>query len=112
MVKMSIGTGVLGMPYAASKAGIMFHIIGLAFATLWNSYSVLRLAESRSYVEKNMKNVKQMGNVPQNTNTFGVMAWHAFGSVGLTFVDLVMIILMMGITIAYEGELESNEFIV
>jgi proton-coupled amino acid transporter len=102
MVKMSIGTGVLGMPYAASKAGIMFHIIGLAFATLWNSYSVLRLAESRSYVEKNMKNVKQMGNVPQNTNTFGVMAWHAFGSVGLTFVDLVMIILMMGITIAYE----------
>jgi amino acid permease len=112
MIKLSIGAGVLGIPYAASEAGIIFHIIGLTFVTIWNSYSVHRLAESRSYVEKYTKDISQKHREFENINTFGIMAFHAFGSVGLYFIDSVLAILMIGIIIAYEGKLRLNEAIV
>ena len=105
MIKMSIGTGVIGIPYAASEGGIIFHIIGLALVTIWNNYSIHRLVESRSYVLQHKKDEgDQKSEEPENTSTFGVMTWHAFGSAGLYFIDSVLALLMIGIIVAYEGK--------
>lgn len=42
---------------------------------------------------------------PLSSGTFGKLAWYAFGSIGLHTIDAIMIILMFGIVIAYEGKL-------
>lgn len=39
---------------------------------------------------------------PSGTSTFGKVAWHAFGSWGLHFLDFIMISLFMGVIISYE----------
>lgn len=110
ITKLCIGTGVLAIPFAATEGGLVFHIIGLCFIAMWNSYSVHRLLESRSYI-KNFKTSLEANDslddeqkeAPKNTNEFGYVTWHAFGGVGLQIVDSIMIMLMLGIIIAYEA---------
>ena len=115
MVKMCVGTGVLAVPFAANAGGLLFHIIGLAFVTMWNIYSVHRLAESRTYVEEYKLEKRHDGDndgderqaqeqPPENTNTLGLITWHAFGMPGLHMVDSILAMLMLGIIIAYEGK--------
>eukprot|EP00979_Chaetoceros_neogracilis_P000057 scaffold17_cov259-Chaetoceros_neogracile.AAC.9 len=110
IVKLCIGTGVLAIPFAATEGGLVFHIIGLCFIAMWNSYSVHRLLESRSYIKnykitlganENFDDEKE--EAPKNTNEFGYVTWHAFGWAGLQLADSIMIMLMLGIIVAYEA---------
>jgi len=100
MVKMCVGTGVIGIPFAATEGGILFNIFGLGLITMWNAYSVRCLAESRSYITQHK--VDNGREEPMNTSTFGLMTWYAFGSSGLFFIDMMLVILMLGIVVAYE----------
>lgn len=102
MVKMCVGTGVIGIPFAATEGGILFNIFGLGLITMWNAYSVRCLAESRSYITQHK--VDNGREEPMNTSTFGLMTWYAFGSSGLFFIDMMLVILMLGIVVAYEGK--------
>lgn len=107
MIKMCIGSGCIAIPYAANEGGIIFHIIGLGVITLWNLYSVHRLDQSRSYIKQKKgrdENGFQKRLEPDTNSAFGVIAWHAFGSVGLHFVDTILVLLMIGIIVAYEGK--------
>lgn len=130
MMKMCIGTGVLALPYATNEAGLLWYGVGLALVTLWNIYSTDRLLKCRKYMEEfklrastsvllTRKQLFQrtsdvMVNFDEhlvvdapyydnNTSTFGKVALFAFGKFGLHFVDAIMIILMFGIVVAYEG---------
>ena len=40
---------------------------------------------------------------PDGTTTYGVIAWHAFGKSGLIIFDSLMIMLSVGLLIAYQG---------
>lgn len=65
-----------------------------------------RMDSSRIKIDEEMVKdeeslAKKSKGMPQNTNTFGKVAWHAFGTMGVWFVDTVMFILMFGIVIAY-----------
>lgn len=108
MVKLSIGTGVLAIPFAASQGGLLFHILGLFVMTVWNIYSVHCLAESRMYVEGQKASFQDSADnihrhkEPKNTNTFGMITWYALGSKGLHALDFILTLLMFGIMIAYE----------
>jgi amino acid permease len=110
ITKLCVGTGVLAIPFAAREGGLLFHIIGSSLVTIWNVYSVHRLIESRSYIEMHRESLNANGNVEQvpattvNTNQFGLVTYYAYGSVGLHVIDSVMIMLMLGIIIAYEGK--------
>ena len=42
---------------------------------------------------------------PEGTATYGCVAWYAFGPAGLHIIDVTMIVLLCGITIAYEDAL-------
>ena len=44
---------------------------------------------------------------PEGTATYGRVAWYAFGPVGLHIIDIMMIVLLCGITIAYQDALIS-----
>ena len=110
MVKLSIGTGVLAIPFAASQGGLLFHILGLFVMTIWNIYSVHCLAESRMYVEGHKARFQDSADnihhhkEPKNTNTFGMITWYALGSKGLHALDFILTLLMFGVIIAYEGK--------
>ena len=45
----------------------------------------------------------------ENTTLFGKVAFFAFGNFGLQFIDAMMMLLMFGIVIAYEGERKQND---
>jgi len=109
IVKLCIGTGVLACPFAAFEGGIALNSIGMCFIAMWNIYSVHRMLESKSYIEQYKINldanesVEEQEKPPDNTNALGYVTWYAFGEAGLQFVDSILIMLMMGIIIAYEG---------
>ena len=132
MTKMCIGTGVLALPYATSEAGIIWYGLGLTMVALWNIYSTDRLLKSREcmneYKRKNTPHSSARKQLFQSTSgdrvnfdeevitddklphddenlgTFGQVALFAFGNLGLHFVDTLMMVLMFGIIIAYEGK--------
>jgi Transmembrane amino acid transporter protein len=41
--------------------------------------------------------------IPSNISTFGKVAWLAFGDIGIHGLDIVLVILFLGIIVAYEG---------
>eukprot|EP00586_Coscinodiscus_wailesii_P017908 CAMPEP_0172512994 /NCGR_PEP_ID=MMETSP1066-20121228/248610_1 /TAXON_ID=671091 /ORGANISM="Coscinodiscus wailesii, Strain CCMP2513" /LENGTH=509 /DNA_ID=CAMNT_0013293045 /DNA_START=44 /DNA_END=1573 /DNA_ORIENTATION=+ len=47
------------------------------------------------------------GTIPPGTSTFGQVAWHAFGIKGLFAVDCAMLILLLGVIIAYQDAITS-----
>ena len=102
------------MPFAASEGGLVFHIVGTAMITMWNIYSVHCLVQSRAYIQAYEEGAPHTGTEvreesnryqkpPERTSTFGQVAWYAFGSVGLHIIDALLIMLMLGIIVAYEG---------
>jgi len=103
LIKIMIGTGVLAIPFAATQGGLIFHIIGLAVVTIWNSYSVYCLDRSKIYIDTNTTMTDSYKKtIPKNTSTFGLITWHAFGTVALHCIDFVFGVFMFGLLIAYE----------
>ncbi len=110
MVKMCIGTGVLAIPFAATEGGLMFHVLGTGLLFLWNYYSVKLLVQSEQYIDLKMKetdsfSVSTTDNQADQQSTFSEVAAKTFGLTGMHAVDCSMIFLMIGIVIAYEGEI-------
>jgi hypothetical protein len=85
----------------------------MCLIAMWNIYSVHRMLESKSYIEQYIEqykinldaneSIEEHEEPPENTNALGNITWYAFGDAGLQFVDSILIMLMMGIIIAYEG---------
>jgi hypothetical protein len=56
---------------------------------------------------ENVQTVKcnmTMPGPPEGTTTYGAVAWYAFGKPGLIVLDLLMIMLSVGLLIAYQGK--------
>jgi len=128
MIKMCIGTGCLALPYAVNEGGSLWFLLGMAIVTLWNIYSTDRLLKCHKYMkEYNNHNhtmidtpyvdesvvggvedydtMKHSKRVKETTSTFGQVTYFAFGNLGLQFIDAMMMTLMFGIIVAYEGKL-------
>lgn len=105
IIKMCVGTGVLAIPFAAAEGGILFSIIGLGLVTVWNIYSVDRMIESKAIIQRYTLSLDRIGNNSpnENTNELGLVTWYVFGDRGLLSIDFIMISLMTGIIVAYEG---------
>ena len=57
------------------------------------------IVDNSSIDRMNMVNIDE----PQSSDTFAKVAWYAFGSKGLHIIDAIMITLMIGIIVSYEG---------
>ena len=97
LMKTCAGTGTLALPYAARQGGLILNVFGLFCIAGWNIFSVQRLVECLKYLDKSR-------NPPAGTSTFGKVAWYAFGNKGLMALDLMMLILLCGIIVAYVGK--------
>lgn len=105
IIKICVGTGVLAIPFAVTEGGILFSIIGLGLVTVWNIYSVDRMIESKAIIQRYTLSLDGIENngPNENTNELGLVTWYAFGDWGELSIDSIMISLMIGIIVAYEG---------
>lgn len=102
IAKTCMGTGTLALPYAARRGGVILHVLGLIAILAWNVYSVQRLLGCLELLP-----VHKQG-PPEGTATLGKVAWYALGRNGLYALDVVMVILLCGIIITYEGKNECD----
>lgn len=57
MAKMCMGTGTLALPFAATKGGLIFNMIGLFMIGLWNYYSANCLLRCLAYLPPQISDV-------------------------------------------------------
>lgn len=93
-----MGTGTLALPFAAQQGGLLLNTVGLLVIAAWNLYSVQRLIHSLRLVKSDDTTTP-----PVVTSTFGRVAWIAFGEKGVHGLDVALVILFLGIIVAYEG---------
>lgn len=97
-----MGTGTLALPYAARQGGVLLHVLGLIAIGAWNLYSVERLLDCLELLPVD----KGHHRPPEGTATLGKVAWYALGRNGLYALDVMMVMLLSGIVITYEGKNE------
>ena len=106
IAKLCMGTGTLALPFAAQKGGLVLNMLGLAAIAIWNYYSADCLLRCLEYIPDSpdpMNELAGSSGPPSGTTAYGVVAWHAFGKAGLFGLDSLMIMLSVGLLIAYQG---------
>ena len=128
MTKTCMGTGCLALPYAAREGGFLLYTFGLAAIALWNVYATKRLCDcfdliySSKFKEHHTENsvttsvpcdktlkccnptLREISTVPpppRGTATLGKLAWYALGPPGLATLDILTVLLLIGIIVAY-----------
>jgi len=101
IAKTCMGTGTLALPYAAHQGGVLLHIFGLMAIACWNLYSVQRLLDCLDLLPSSLCQNKH--HPPEGTSTLGRVAWYSLGRKGLVALDIMMVMLLAGIVITYEG---------
>jgi amino acid permease len=128
VAKTCMGTGTLALPYAASQGGYICSSLGFILMASWNLYCVDRMIQCSDLLhtierQQQQANLEQRllrsnqstsdddeasipttnSRIPSGTSAFGKVVWNAIGPTGLTCYEFVMIILLLGIIVAYEG---------
>ena len=98
IAKTCMGTGTLALPYAARQGGVVLFVLGLIAIAVWNIYAVQRLCDCLELLPK------VQHRPPGGTSTLGKVAWYALGKNGVHALDVVMVMLLSGIIITYEGK--------
>jgi hypothetical protein len=129
IAKLCMGTGTLALPFAAQKGGLVFNMIGLGVIVVWNYYSADCLlgcfenlpseatdtshhscsikAQEQKYDSGGTEEVIPTANPPEETTTYGIIVYHAFGKAGLILLDSLMMMLSVGLLIAYQAAIFS-----
>jgi len=87
----------LALPYAAQKGGAVLNFFGLIGIASWNIYSVRRLCQALHLYQKHFRHEFRI----INCSTFSKVAWFAFGTTGIHGLDVILVIVFLGIIIAY-----------
>jgi hypothetical protein len=82
---------------------VILHLLGLIAIVAWNLYSVQRLLGCLESLP-----INKQGLPPEGTATLGKVAWYALGRNGLYALDVMMVMLLCGIIITYEGKNECE----
>jgi amino acid permease len=135
LMKTCMGTGCLALPYAAQQGGLLLHIFGIIAIALWNTYGLKRLCQCLELLESSYSSQQQkdlngeaqnpkpdstatapktkttivitLSPPPPGTATFGKVAWYALGPPGLMALDIMTVILLLGIVVAYQDAIRS-----
>ncbi|OEU17179.1 hypothetical protein FRACYDRAFT_184439, partial [Fragilariopsis cylindrus CCMP1102] len=115
--KQKAGTGILALPYACKQGGLLLFISGMFLIPLWNVYCMKLLCDSLEYlvrladspsdnidVELTPKTLTRQKRLPPpiGTSSFSKLGWYALGKSGLWTIDLMMLMLLLFICIAFE----------
>mmetsp|Transcript_26640 Transcript_26640/g.37537 ORF Transcript_26640/g.37537 Transcript_26640/m.37537 type:complete len:448 (-) Transcript_26640:167-1510(-) len=99
--KTCIGTGALALPFAARQGGIIVNCVGLVGIACWNLYSIKLLLNCLDLLPHPNLSKEKRDQPPDGTSTLGKVAFQALGRAGLHTVDITMLLLLLGIIIAY-----------
>lgn len=95
LAKLCIGTGVLALPYATSRGGLLFGPLVIALVAAWNGIACRLMIECKNYC-KDMTVPRTIG------STYGRIAYIATGDWGVRITDISIIITLLGVCIAYQ----------
>jgi amino acid permease len=116
MAKTCMGTGCLALPFAAQQGGLLLFIIGTLGIALWNAYALKRLLDCLELLLVKTPTQDEQGEKsssgrrstpPPGTATYGKVAWYAMGPAGLKSLDVMTVILLLGIIVAYQDAIRS-----
>ncbi|CAB9509778.1 amino acid [Seminavis robusta] len=124
MAKACMGPGCLVLPFAARQGGLWLHTVGLLAIAVWNIYIVRRLCQCLDYLPatvraptvttpnptRKLRRDTHNNNKPpppEGTAMFGQVVWYALGKKGLFALDLLMLLFLLGILIAYINAMRS-----
>lgn len=108
LARLCLGPGLLVLPYATLKGGLIFAPIGIILVALWNGFSCLIMIQCRHASEK--IDIK----IPTNiSSTFSRVAYIGLGHIGTFLADFSLIVTLLGVCCSYQinfGTLIINLF--
>jgi proton-coupled amino acid transporter len=107
LAKLCIGTGILALPYATLKGGLLFAPIGIAFIALWNWIGCRQMIEC--------KYASAFKAAPDGlSSTYSRIAYCAGGWTAVYITDTSIIITLLGVCVTYQitfGRLLEDFFV-
>lgn len=108
LAKTAAGTGILALPYACREGGLILFVVGTLFISMWNVFGVARLCSCLDILAKSKGLYRDVAPAPPGTETLGKLAYYATGGEwGLTVLDVMLLVLLCGIVIAYENAIRA-----
>jgi len=96
LVKLCVGTGVLALPFAIAKGGLIFGPLAIAFIAAWNSISCSQMIECKYAC-------KERRDIPQHVNsTYSRIAYCGGGTWASMFTDACIIVTLLGVCVTYQ----------
>lgn len=118
LTKTMMGTGILALPYACQQGGLVLYSVGMIAIGAWNVFCVSRLVKCLDLLPPALSAADGTsassggtggggGALHAGISTFAKVAWYAYGDWGLHLVDGMMILLLLGIVVAYVAAVMS-----
>lgn len=110
LMKTCMGTGCLALPFACQQGGLVLYCIGMIAIGAWNLLCINRLLKCLDLLPQANISLNDTGlneSLHDGISTFARVAWYAFGDIGLHVLDAMMILLLLGIIIAYIAAIMS-----
>jgi amino acid permease len=106
LAKTAAGTGILALPFACQRGGLLLFVFGTIIIAMWNVFSLSKLCDCLALLleVEHVPSSKffQRPPPPAGTATLGKIAYYALGATGLVVLDIMLLLLLSGIVIAYE----------
>jgi amino acid permease len=109
LTKTMMGTGILALPYACQQGGLVLYSVGMIAIGAWNVFCMSRLVKCLDLLPPALSadSAGGGGALHAGISTFAKVAWYAYGDIGLHMVDGMMILLLIGIVVAYVAAVMS-----
>jgi amino acid permease len=94
LTKVCVGSGVLALPAAVQRGGLIFSPLALLGIALWNGIAVDMMIECKRLTSGRM--------MPPGVNsTYSRIAYSAYGTAGVQIADSCLIVTLLGVCVTY-----------
>ena len=97
LTKLCVGSGILALPFATTKGGLLFSPIGIAVVALWNGIACNMIMRCKRAVEGRAVLYNSL-----ISSTYSRIAYAGTGWVGVYVIDMSIIITLLGVCITYQ----------
>eukprot|EP01006_Ploeotia_vitrea_P017429 TRINITY_DN48547_c0_g2_i1.p1 TRINITY_DN48547_c0_g2~~TRINITY_DN48547_c0_g2_i1.p1 ORF type:complete len:414 (+),score=30.40 TRINITY_DN48547_c0_g2_i1:53-1294(+) len=95
-----VGAGMLDLPYAFSKVGMLIGTVGVFFVAGLSLFTMMTIVKCKQFLQHAGKNAK----------TYGDVGYYAFGKAGSTTVEVFIVLSQTGFCVAYLIFMSENAF--
>lgn len=95
IAKLSIGNGILALPYATSRGGLLFSPFAISMIAIWNVLSCFMMIDCK----REIANFRFPSEI---SSTYSRLSYAAFGRLGAIFTDLSVFATLFGVCVSYQ----------